>query len=64
MLNEMGIEHHNEFLAEDGLFSVDIAVLPPGGPNVALEVDGPFHFTINTNQPLGHTILRWEILSI
>lgn len=25
---------------------------------IAVEVDGPYHFTCNTLQPLGHTLLR------
>ena len=51
------IEHQMEYLAQDGLFSVDIAILT-GDKNVAIEVDGPYHYTLNTHQPLGHTLLR------
>ena len=25
---------------------------------VAIEVDGPYHFTVNTQQPLGNTLIR------
>lgn len=56
-LHFMGISHENEFLTEDGCFSIDIAVTGPKGP-VAIEVDGPYHFTINTFQPLGPTLIR------
>ena len=59
-LKEMGIEHVEEFLAEEGLFSIDIAFSGPNGMRVAMEVDGPFHYTCNTNQPMGHTLLRWD----
>lgn len=58
VLAALGVEHQNEFLAEEGLFSVDIAVL--GGSStqqqaqqqlkLAIEVDGPLHFTSNTMQ--------------
>lgn len=51
------IEHQMEYLAQDGLFSVDVAILSEG-KSIAIEVDGPFHYTLNTHQPLGHTLLR------
>ena len=51
------IEHQMEYLAQDGLFSIDIAIVS-GDTNIAIEVDGPFHYTLNTHQPLGHTLLR------
>ena len=35
------------------------ASLPCHAQPIALEVDGPYHFTCNTLQPLGHTILRY-----
>ena len=53
----MQIQHQMEYLAEDGIFSVDIALLG-SEKKVAIEVDGPYHYTLNTHQPLGHTILR------
>lgn len=56
-LHFMGIPHEDEFVTEDGLFSIDVAVTGPGGP-VAIEVDGPYHFTINTLNPLGSTLIR------
>lgn len=58
-LDEMGIQHALEYEAEEGLFSIDIAFSGPGGAQVALEVDGPWHFTRNTKQPLGSTLLRY-----
>ena len=72
LLTAMGVEHTNEYLAEDGLFGVDIYVVTPEGRKVAIEVDGPHHFTSNTNQPLGHHVLRrrlmaamgWDIISV
>lgn len=51
------IQQQMEYLAEDGLFSVDIAIMS-GDKNMAIEVDGPYHYTLNTHQPLGHTLLR------
>lgn len=51
------IEHQMEYLAQDGLFSVDVAILGEGR-NIAIEVDGPYHYTLNTHQPLGHTLMR------
>ncbi len=53
----MQIEHQMEYLAEDGIFSVDVAVIRDD-QKVAVEVDGPYHYTLNTHQPLGHTLLR------
>ncbi len=53
----MQIEHQMEYLAEDGIFSVDVAVIRHD-QKVAVEVDGPYHYTLNTHQPLGHTLLR------
>ena len=49
-LQAMGIPHQNEFLTEDQLFSIDIAITDQ---KLALEVDGPFHFTANTHATLG-----------
>ena len=46
------IEHQMECLARDGLFSVDVAVLR-GGKSIAIEVDGPYHYTLNMRQPWG-----------
>ena len=32
------------------------------GKKVAIEVDGPFHFSVNTNSPLGQTMIRRRLL--
>jgi very-short-patch-repair endonuclease len=32
------------------------------GRKVAIEVDGPFHFSVNTNSPLGQTMIRRRLL--
>lgn len=58
-LVEMDIRHKQEYMAEEGLFSIDIAFTGPGGVRIAMEVDGPFHFTMNTYQPMGSTLLRY-----
>ena len=42
---------------QDGLFSLDIALRGPRG-RVAVEVDGVYHFTLNTRQPTGATLIR------
>jgi len=55
----MDVQHHIEYLTEDGCFSVDIA-LPDD--KIALEIDGPHHFTRNSYLPLGDTIVRDEML--
>jgi very-short-patch-repair endonuclease len=44
----------------DGLFSIDLAIVDR---RIALEFDGPSHFTRNTLEPLGHTRLRDRLLS-
>ena len=63
MLTVMGVAHENEYLVDNGLFSVDIALLEGrAGQKVCLEVDGPYHFANNCQQPLGHTILRCTLL--
>ena len=47
--------------------------LPPlAGRKVAIEVDGPYHFSVNTNSPLGQTMIRrrllravgWNVISV
>ena len=60
-LAELGIKHVEEYQAEKGLFSIDIAFSGPDGTRIAMEVDGPYHFTRNTNAPLGPTLLRYEL---
>lgn len=57
LLNEVGIAHEVELKTQDGFFSIDCA-FESNGLMVALEVDGPLHFTVNTNRQLGHTALR------
>ena len=34
----------------------------PAGRKVAIEVDGPFHFSVNSNSPLGQTMIRRRLL--
>ena len=52
-LLSLGIPHDNEFLTEDQLFSIDIALKDR---KIAIEVDGPFHFSANTNARLGASL--------
>ena len=56
-LTSLGIAHQNEYLTEDQYYSIDIAILKGDQcpSNVALEVDGPFHFASNTRAPLGES---------
>jgi hypothetical protein len=57
-----------EQVAPSGLFSVDVAVVLPGGRCVAVEVDGPTHFSSNwtdTGRPVavgGASLLRDRLL--
>lgn len=50
LLDTMHIPHKNEHLTDDQLFSIDIALVDR---RVALEVDGPYHFSANTHVKLG-----------
>jgi hypothetical protein len=59
-LRRLGISHELEYITADGLFSIDLAILDR---RIALEFDGPSHFTTNTLEPLGHTRLRSRLLS-
>eukprot|EP00798_Chlamydomonas_sp_ICE-L_P009944 gene9944-7815_t len=52
-----------EWVTPDGMFSVDILV-KYGGLDIALEIDGPWHFCINAQErALGETILRRSFLA-
>ena len=59
-LRRLGIPHELEYITADGLFSIDLAVVDR---LIAVEFDGPSHFTTNTLEPLGHTRLRDRLLS-
>jgi very-short-patch-repair endonuclease len=59
-LRRLGISHELEYITADGLFSIDLAIVDQ---RIALEFDGPSHFTTNTLEPLGHTRLRNRLLS-
>ena len=59
-LRRLGISHELEYSTADGLFSIDLAIVDR---RIALEFDGPSHFTTNTLEPLGHTRLRDRLLS-
>ena len=59
-LRRLGISHELEYITADGLFSIDLAILDR---RIALEFDGPSHFTTNSLEPLGHTRLRDRLLS-
>ena len=59
-LRRLGIPHELECITADGLFSIDLAIMDR---RIALEFDGPSHFTRNTLEPLGHTRLRDRLLS-
>lgn len=41
-------------------YSIDVALVKE---KIAIEVDGPAHFALNTLRPLGRTILKWRGLS-
>jgi hypothetical protein len=59
-LHRLGVVHELEHITADGLFSIDLAIVDR---RIALEFDGPSHFTRNTLEPLGHTRLRDRLLS-
>jgi hypothetical protein len=81
-LRAMSIPHSVERLTDDALFSVDVAIeaQPQHSPRaalssrrrIALEVDGPYHFTSNSRARTGptrcrDTLLRargWEVLPV
>lgn len=56
----MGVPHEIEYLTQDNLFSVDIALR---GRKVAIEVDGPSHFFANKpTERMGADKLREQYL--
>ena len=59
-LRRLGVSHELEYITADGLFSIELAIVDR---RVALEFDGPSHFTRNTLEPLGHSRLRDRLLS-
>ena len=59
-LRRLGISHELEYTTADGLFNIDLAITDQ---RIALQFDGPSHFTTNTLEPLGHTRLRDRLLS-
>ena len=69
-LATLGIPHQLEGRTADGLLSIDIAIhcdalldAGTGQPvDVAIEVDGPSHFAVNSNHALGRTRARNALL--
>ncbi len=59
-LRRLGISHELEYTTADGLYRIDLAIVER---RIAIEFDGPSHFTRNTLEPLGHTRLRDRLLS-
>lgn len=57
-LTAMEIDHVCEY--DDEEFAIDI-VLP--AHRIAIEVDGPIHYTVNTLRPMGATLLKRRLLS-
>ena len=56
-LSSMGLQHECEVVTDDGLFSVDIMLRDE---RIIVEVDGPSHYTYNSQQRLGEPCpLRW-----
>ena len=59
----MGFNPIMEYRTADGLFSMDMVILYKGH-RIAVEVDGPSHFSANTPHfPTGHTLLRNRFLA-
>jgi very-short-patch-repair endonuclease len=48
-LNVLGCKHEMEYVTQGGLV-VDIAIPER---KLAIEIDGPGHYTLNTQQPVG-----------
>ncbi|GLC42995.1 hypothetical protein PLESTM_001410800 [Pleodorina starrii] len=80
-LNGLGLSHTVERLLDDGDFSIDLAVevevkveleVEQHFLRIAVEADGPWHFTSNSRQPLGTTLCRrrcleargWVVVSV
>jgi very-short-patch-repair endonuclease len=59
-LRRLGISHELEYTTADGLFSIDLAIVDR---HIAIEFDGPSHFTRSSLEPLGQTRLRNRLLS-
>lgn len=65
-LTMMNMQPRSEVRTEDGLFSIDIAVMYKGH-NVALEAMGPSHFTANSvqvNGRIGKALLGPDMLRV
>ncbi len=63
-LAALRVPHSVEQPSDDGLFSIDVAIVDaPSSARVALEVDGPFHFTANSRAALGPTRSRNRLLA-
>ena len=66
MLAGMGIPHAVEARVscpDHGDAVVDILIEAPGGARIAVEVDGPHHYTaLPPHRNLGHTALRNRLL--
>lgn len=50
----LGVAHRKEVMSDDNVFSLDIVL---AGHRVAVEADGPYHFTVNTKRPTGESFL-------
>eukprot|EP00884_Botryococcus_braunii_P014143 jgi/Botrbrau1/2272/Bobra.101_2s0095.1 len=63
ILESLKVTHTVEGATPDGLLSIDVIIPRPGRTPVAVEVDGPLHFTaLPPYRPLGHTALRDRFL--
>lgn len=62
-LQRLGLQCRAEGFTQDGLFSVDVLVDAEGGRQLAVEVDGPSHFSSNKPfRELGQTRVRRRLL--
>lgn len=62
VLDSLGVEHSIEQLTADSMMSIDIAIGVEGRDGIALEVDGPYHYTTNTLHPTGRELARNRLL--
>ena len=63
-MHDLGIDLDIAIASDGGLLKPDLALSLPSG-RVALSLDGPSSFSINSPyQPLGDTILGWRLLML
>ena len=63
-LGELGINFELEKTSDDGCFTVDIVLLVPDRPKLAIKADSPSKFTSNRPyRPLADAVITWRLLA-